>query len=235
MSVRAFIVDGHAPCRDGLRSLLDQEEGFGVVGEAASGSEAIRLAGRSDVDVLVTEIATRGTPGEDIAAKLLAKRPDLHVVVLTMLEDEHYLRKFLAIGVKGFVLKRSPTQELMRAIRAAIKGQHYVDPALTPHVMAACVSNAAQAAPEEPELLSPRAKEICYLLALGYTSREIARRLQLSPRTVEAHRARLMKKLSLTSRWDIVRYAFDSGRLRPGSPLPRLGPRNPGRGMLGPC
>jgi two-component system response regulator NreC len=152
-----------------------------------------------------------GMPTAKVAERLLKKRPDLAIVVLTMHEDAYYLREFLKIGARGFVLKKSTGRELVRAIRAVVDGNHYVDPALTSEVVDAYVDRADKRPSGRVGALTTREREVCGLLAYGHTNNEIAEKLSISARTVESHRARIMSKLELSSRADLVRFAMDHG------------------------
>lgn len=215
MSTRVLIADDHAVFRSGLRALLEKEPDLEVVGEAADGFEAIKEIEEKDVDVLLLDITMPGIPGPRVAETALERRPRLAIVVLTMHEDEYYLRELLKIGVRGFVVKRSTGRELVQAIRSARQGEEYIDPTLAGRVISGYVSDRPKKGKGgRLELLTPREREVCRLLAFGHTNPEIAETLCISARTVETHRANVMDKLGLRSRAELVRFAIDHGLLK---------------------
>jgi DNA-binding NarL/FixJ family response regulator len=214
MPIRVLITDDHAVFRSGLRALLEKEPSFEVVGEAGSGIETLRALDHLPVDVLLLDISMPGLPGARTAQEALRKRPNLAVVVLTMHEDEYYLQELLRIGVRGYVLKKSTGTELVHAIRAAYRGDSYIDPALAHLVISPYVGKPSTRELGHLGLLTPREQEVCRLLAYGYTNAEVARQLFISDRTVETHRNNIMGKLDLKSRAELVRFAIDNGLLK---------------------
>lgn len=215
MKIRLFIADDHAVFRSGLVALLEQQSDLEVVGEAATGPAAITLVPQHGVDVLLLDISLPGATGPRVAEALLAQRPHLAIVVLTMHDDPHYLRELLKIGARAFVLKHSPVSDLIRAIRIAHAGRRYVDPLLTDHLVDPLVGPARSPGPPVgADLLTPREREVCEALAYGHTNPEIAERLGISIRTVETHRMHIMAKLKIGSRAELVRFAIDHGILR---------------------
>lgn len=213
MPIKVFITDDHAVLRGGLHALLETERDITIVGEASSGLDAIRALEETPMDVLVLDISMPGLPGARTAEELLRRRPTLGIVVLTMHEDEYYLREMLRIGVRGYVLKKSSGTELVHAIRAAYRGESYIDPALASLVISPYVGKTSAKEPGRLGLLTPREQEVCRLLAYGYTNAEVAEKLFISDRTVETHRTNIMGKLSLGSRAELVRFAIDNGLL----------------------
>jgi len=215
MKIRLFIADDHAVFRGGLVAMLEQQPDLVVVGEAGTGTETIAQVPGLTVDVLLLDISLPDLPGPRVAEEILAARPRLAIVVLTMHEDPHYLRELLRIGARGFVLKRSPPADLIRAIRTAHAGRRYVDPVLTDYLVDPLVGRAQRTgAKTGAERLTPREREVCEALAYGHTNPEIADLLGISVRTVETHRMRIMSKLELSSRAELVRFAIDHGILR---------------------
>lgn len=214
MPIRILIADDHAVFRSGLRALLEKEDDLEVVAETGDGFATVEAAGRSDVDVLLLDITMPGMRGPKIAEAALSQRPQLAIVVLTMHEDEYYLQELFRIGARAFVLKKSTGTDLVQAIRAAHGGQPYIDPALAGDVLCSFVGGPRPAeGTARIDLLTPREREVCTLLAYGHTNAEIAGKLHISERTVETHRTHIMGKLTLNSRAELVRFALDNGLL----------------------
>ncbi len=215
MTVSILIVDDHGVLRAGLRALLNAEEDFQVVGEAASGQEAVRLATRLRPDVVLMDISLPDMDGLEVTRLLVQQLLGVCVLLLTVHEDEALVREALQAGAAGYVVKRAVESELIDAIRAVAAGHLYIHPSLTRAVL-----NGGRAAPVSSlpaECLTAREIEVLRLLAQGYTNRQIAELLKLSIRTVESHRANLRAKLDLDSRVDLVRYATRHGLLTSGN------------------
>ncbi len=214
MNIRVIIADDHAVFRSGLRALLEKEPDLEVVQETGDGFETIRAVEVTEVDVLILDISMPGLPGPRVAETLLKKNPDLPIVILTMHEDEYYLQELFKIGVQAFVLKKSTGSEVVQAIRAAHRGEQFIDPSLTGVFITSYVGGTRSIRKKEKEDLTPREKEVCQHLAYGHTNAEIAEKLFISERTVETHRTNIMSKLELKSRAELVRYAIDNGMLK---------------------
>ena len=214
MPIRILIADDHAIFRCGLRSFLEKQEDFEIVGESGDGFETIKFVTENEVDILLLDISMPGPPAAKVAQEILKNKPHIAIVVLTMHEDEYYLQEFLKIGVHAFVLKKSTATELVTAIRAAFEGKHYVDPALSDYVVSSYVGRPATKKSGGISLLSQREREVLRLLALGFTNEEVAKDLFISKRTVESHRANIMEKLGLKSRAELVRFAIENELLR---------------------
>jgi DNA-binding NarL/FixJ family response regulator len=215
MSVRVVIADDHAVFRSGLKALLERESGLEVVAEAGDGFEALKAVSENKADVLVLDLSLPGLSGVKVAESVRAEYPHLAIVVLTMHEDDYYLRELLKIGVQGFVLKKSTGKELLRAIRMANRGEQYIDPSLAGRVLSSLIGGGTRKRESgRLGLLTRREVEVCKLLAYGNTNAEIAEQLCISERTVETHRANCMAKLELKSRADLVRIAIENGLLK---------------------
>jgi two-component system, NarL family, response regulator NreC len=218
MPIRVFIADDHAVFRSGLRVLLERESDIEVVGESGNGFDTLRSITEMDptnLDVLILDVAMPGLPGSKVAEAVLKEKPQLAIVVLTMHEDEYYLQELFRLGVRAYVLKKSTGTDVVQAIRAARKGEQYIDPALAGLVISTYVGRQ----PKKPKtnrlnLMTPRELEVMTLLAYGYTNAEIAQKLCISERTVESHRNNLMTKLEFKSRAELVRFAIDNGMLK---------------------
>ncbi len=216
MPIRILIADDHAVFRTGLKAMLEKESDLRVVGESGDGFATVEAAPSLEIDVLLLDISMPNLSGAKVAEMVLKKRPNLAIVILTMHEDEYYLREFLKIGVRGFVLKKSTGTDLLKAIRAAYDGEQFVDPLLAGQVISTYVgAPPGKKTGSRQDLLTPREREVCILLAYGHTNGEIAEKLIISERTVESHRSHLMSKLNLKTRAELVRFAIDNGLLKP--------------------
>ena len=204
MAVRILVADDHGVLRAGLAALLGTEPGFEVVGEAASGEEALRLAAEKKPDVVLLDVEMPGMGGVE-AMKILRQRlPGTRVLFLTMHEDAALARQALLAGASGYIVKRAIESELVGAIHAVCRDEVYVHPALTRGLLSAAASAPP---PADASPLTRRESGILRLLALGYTNRQIGEELGLSIRTAESHRANIMGKLGLRSRAELVRWA----------------------------
>ncbi len=210
--IRVLIVEDHETVREGLRLIIDTQEDMQVCGEAGDGREAIRLAQELIPDVLLMDISMPGLNGLTAAAKLKRVAPQIKILTLTRHTDEAYLQELLQAGVSGYVLKQSAASELLRAIRAVASGGNYLDPAMTGKVFGNYVGKSAKPRGEtRGAQLTERESESLRHIALGYSNKEIAERLYISVKTVEAHKANALRKLDMHSRIDIVRYAILQG------------------------
>lgn len=215
MPVRILIADDHAVFRSGLKALLEQEPDMEVVGETGDGYETIRAVEETDVDVLILDITMPGLTGPKVAESVLKNKPSLKIVVLTMHEDNYYLQELFRLGVRAYVLKKSTGTDVVQAIKAAIKGDEYIDPALTNVVISSFVGRPSKKRKAgRLNLTTQREQEVLTLLAYGHTNGEIADKLCISERTVETHRNNIMSKLELKSRAELVRFAIDNGLLK---------------------
>lgn len=214
MSIRIVIADDHAVFRSGLRALLEKESDFEIVGEAGTGTETVKLASKTDFDVLLLDINMPEMTGPAVAEEVLKKCGQVAIVVLTMHDDEYYLQELFKIGVRGFVLKKSTGTDLIQAIRAVNCGKQYIDPSLTSYVISPYVGDRKKNTSGRKNLLTPREQEICSLLAYGHTNSEIAEKLYISERTVETHRSNIFSKLNLKNRAELVRFAIDNNLMK---------------------
>lgn len=213
MAIRIIIADDHAMFRAGIRGLLEKEADIEVIAETGNGFDTIRAVSKHQVDVLLLDLGLPGLSGARVAEAVLEEKPSLAVVVLTMHDEEFYLRELLKIGARAFVLKKSSGKELVQAIRSSHRGERYVDPSLAGRVLGAFY-DPSPTAEKRLDVLTPREKEVCTLLAYGYTNTEIAQKLFISDRTVETHRSNITAKLDLNSRAEIVQFAIDHGLLK---------------------
>lgn len=211
--IRIVIADDHRTLREGLRSLMNSQPDLEVVGEASDGREAIQLAQQLSPDVLLMDISMPGMNGLEATKKVKAQCPNIRVLTLTRHSDDGFLKQLLAAGASGYALKLSSGDDLMRAVRTVSAGGTYIDPAIAEKLVSSQVRS-VKAGPAPRVDLSEREEEVLHLIAWGYSNKEIASRLNLSVKTVEAHKANAMQKLNMTGRVDIVRYAVLRGWLQ---------------------
>jgi two-component system response regulator NreC len=207
-----LIADDHALVRAGLRALLEAQPDMEIVGEADSGVVVERLCVQLSPDVVLMDLTMPGRGGIAATRDVRSACPGAKVIALTMHEDETYARQAASAGASGFILKRALAHELVEAIRSVHRGGRPVAPE-----MASAFSSVMTDRPKSPESsggigqLSEREREVVALVALGHTNAEIGARLHISEKTVETHRAHVLRKLGLRTRADIVRFAIEHG------------------------
>ncbi|MCL5265256.1 MAG: response regulator transcription factor [Chloroflexi bacterium] len=214
--IHVLLVDDHPVLRVGLRTLIENERDMEVVGEAGDGDEAVLLAERLCPDVVVMDISMPGTNGLEATRRIrkLDHRKPIQVLVLTVHAQERYLFPVLQAGGAGYLLKSSADTELIDAIRVVAKGGAFLYPSATRLLMEDYLQRAKSGEEQDSyELLGDRERDVLRMTAEGYTGAEIAEKLSLSPKTVETYRSRIMEKLGLHSRADLVRYALRKGLL----------------------
>jgi two-component system response regulator NreC len=206
--IRILVVDDHAVVRSGLKLLLSREDDMEPVGEAGEARTAVQMARQLEPDVVLMDVVMPGATGVDAAAEIRHVLPTARILMLSMQDDPSYVRQAFTNGAMGYVLKEAADAELVTAIRRVASGEQYVHPTL-----GAKLVGDGGAAKHADDPLSDREREVLSLLALGHTNQEIADRLVVSVRTVEAHRAHILTKLRLSTRAELVRYAIDAGLL----------------------
>ena len=211
--MRVLLAENHETVREGLKMIIDREPDMEIVGEAADGHEAIDRALHLEPNVIVMDISMPGLNGLKATRKLKAVRPEIQVVALTRHREGGYLQELLQAGASGYVLKQSSSEELIRAIRAVGSGKSYLDPAVTTAIVNNYSGGQANLDAGSVAKLSNREQEVLRLIASGYSNKEIAAQLEISVKTVEAHKANSMRKIGLRSRIDIVNYALLQGWL----------------------
>jgi DNA-binding NarL/FixJ family response regulator len=209
VALKILIVDDHGVLRAGLRALLNDESGYEVVGEAATSDEAMRAALALKPDVVLLDLSLPGAGGIAVARQLRDKLPETKVLILTVHEDAALLREALNVGASGYVIKRAAESELLAAIEAARRGDLYVHPSMTRALLEGEPPALSRSRRNDPEALTNREVEVLKLLTRGFTNGQIADSLELSVRTVETHRANILRKLGLSSRAELVRWASD--------------------------
>ncbi len=211
--LRVLLADDHVTVRHGLKLLIDGQDDMKVVAEASDGATAVQRAIELKPDVVVMDISMPGMNGLVATRTLKEQQPDMAVVTLTRHGDDAYLQELLRAGVSGYVLKQSAPAELLQAIRVAAAGGQYLDSTLTARVTAGFLAREGRRVGKVAATISDRESGVLRLIASGYSNKEIAARLDLSVKTVEAHKANAMRKLGLAGRIDIVRYAILQGWL----------------------
>ncbi len=217
MSIRILIADDHGVIRAGLRALLAGFPDLTVVGEASDGGEAITKAVELKPDILLMDLSMPNLGGIEATRQLSQTELSVRILILTVHEDESLLKEVIRAGAAGYIVKRAAQEDLLHAIRVVARGDLYVHPSMTRSLFNE-PSPAVASKVSEVETLTLREIEVLQLLAKGYTNRQIAEHLSLSPRTVEGHRANLSGKLGLRSRVELVEYAEKHGLLKATEP-----------------
>jgi len=207
---KVLIADDHAIVRTGLRTLLKAEPSMEFVGEATGGYEAIKLVEETSPDVLLLDLSMPDLDGIAVTKQIKPRFPNVHILILTIHEDQAMLKEAIRSGASGYILKRAAESELISAINIIMRGDMYVDPAMMRDLLDETVSP-SRIQDEIFESLTPRETEVLTYIVQGYTNRQIGEVLNISVRTVEGHRANLSGKLGLQSRVDLVRYAREHG------------------------
>ncbi len=201
--IRLFLVDDHPLVRDGLRSRLGGLPHLRIVGEAGGAAEALARIEVAAPDLVLMDVGMKEVNGLDLAALLLERHPSLRVLMLSMYDNPAYVQRALQAGARGYVLKDAPASEIVAAIEAVAAGGTFLSPAVSQGLFR---SQAAR------PLLTPRESEILAALGRGQTSKQIARELGLSVRTVEAHRQNIKRRLELDSMAELIKYAVEHAR-----------------------
>jgi DNA-binding NarL/FixJ family response regulator len=212
--IRVVLADDHTLLRAGIRLLLEEMDGIEVVAEAANGFEALEQLEAHRPEILLTDIAMPGVGGLDLTARVISEHPQTRVVILSMHKDEEYVRRAMIAGASGYLLKDSDTEELGLALRAVARGETYLSPAVSKHLVADYRKHAGATSGPATNL-SPRQREVLLLIAGGLTTKAIAKRLDISVKTVEWHRAHLMERLGIHDVASLVRYAMKIGLIAP--------------------
>jgi two-component system, NarL family, response regulator NreC len=211
--LRILLADDHVTVRHGLKLLVDGQPDMKVIAEASDGASAVRKTLEVKPDVVVMDISMPGMNGLVATRTLRKALPTIAIVTLTRHGDDAYLQELLRAGVSAYVLKQSAPTELLQAIRAAAAGGQYLDSTLTSRVTAGFLGIEGKRISKAGASITERESGVLRLIASGYSNKEIAARLSLSVKTVEAHKANAMRKLGLTGRIDIVKYAVLQGWL----------------------
>ena len=210
--MRILLADDHGIVRRGLKSLLESQPGYTVIGEAADGLEALRLCGELSPDLLIIDISMPMMNGIEVAARVQKLDPSPGVIILSMHVDESYIMRALGAGARGYLVKDATDEDLIPAIRAVASGKPFFSPAVSAVLMEDYVRQLrARGLSDSYHLLTDREREILQLLAEGRSNKEVATLLEVGLSTVETHRANLMQKLNLHNTAEIVLYAVRKG------------------------
>ena len=211
MSIRVLLVEDHQMVREGLRSLLEHQDGIEVVGEATDGRSAVCLVRQVSPAVVVMDVSMPGLNGVEATRQIMTEMPGVKVIGLSMHTDKRFIMEMLRAGASGYLLKASAFDELVRAISVVATGQVYLSPRIAGLIVNTCIE--AETEPEASPflLLTPREREVLQLLAEGKTAKEIARLFRVARKTVDAHRQHIMDKLRLHTLADLIKYAIKEG------------------------
>jgi len=215
VTIAILLADQHRLWRQGLRALLEAEDGMEVVAEAGDGHLAVTLAQAKNPDVVLIEVDLPGLNGVEATARIHEACPSVKIVALSGLSDPGAVTAMLLSGASGFVLKHTGQADLMAAIRTAVGGRTYLSPLIAGVVVDDLLHRSPRGIKAPADLLTAREREVLQLLAEGHTSREIGRLLEISARTVDTHRRRIMKKLQLRTLAGLVKFAVREGLTSP--------------------
>lgn len=211
--ITILLADDHQIVRQGLRKLLEEQNGFLVVGETGDGLEAVTLVETLRPQILVVDIVMPGLNGLDVIRSVRQRSGNTRIIVLSMHSNEAYVVEALRNGASGYLLKESSSTELIRAIQAVVTGNRYLTAALGEHALDLYYDKVGHAISDPYELLTERERQVLHLAAEGCSNAEIGDRLSIGVRTVETHRANLMQKLRLKNQNELLRYATQRGLL----------------------
>ncbi len=212
--IKILLADDHAMFRSGIRALLEGESSMEVVGEASSGDEAVDQARRLDPTVVVMDLSMPESDGLEATRRIAALDLDTRVLVLTVHAEEEYLVPVVEAGASGYLTKTSADRDLVEAIRVVARGEVYLPPQATKLLLQEYKASEQDEDTSRLHKLSSREQEVLALTAEGYSSREIGKKLFISPKTVDTYRSRIMKKLKLNHRSELVRFALRVGLLK---------------------
>ncbi len=209
--IRVLLAEDHTIVRQGIRSLLDDEAGIEVIGEAEDGREAIQMTQQLLPDVVLMDIAMPGLNGLEATRQVKALFPEIKVLILTMHADEEYVYQILRAGASGYVVKKAAVTELVLAIQAVYRGDSFLSPSISGKVIEEYIRKAEAMTVNRYDRLTDREREVLQLIAEGHSSQEIAELLHITEGTVRSHRASLMDKLDIHSAAGLTRYAIRKG------------------------
>ncbi len=216
MSIRIVLADDHAIVRQGLSRAIEQEDNMEVVGQASNGRDTIDVVRELSPDILITDISMPDLNGVEATRQILRELPDVKVVALSMHSSRQFVMEMFKAGAVGYLLKDCDYDELVKAIHAVADGRIYVSPSIGDVIVDDLIGgNSGGETPSAFSVLTPREREVLQLMAEGNTTRQIALRLYISPKTVEAHRLRVMNKLDIDNVAQLTKYAIQEGLTSP--------------------
>lgn len=208
MSIRVIIADDHKIVREGLRSILQHDLKMDVVGQASNGRGAIELARELNPDVVIMDISMPDLNGMEATRRILEENSSIEIIALSMHSDERFVSEMLKAGASGYLLKDCALDELERAIRTVLAHQTYISPAIAGTVVKDYVHHLSN---KQPSVLTPREREVLQMIAEGKSAKQIAHQLNVSIKTVEAHRKHIMEKLDIYTVAELTKYAIRAG------------------------
>jgi len=211
---RILVADDHPIVRSGLRRVLDAKPDMQVVAEAEDGAEAVRLALAEDVHVAILDVSMPKMTGIQAADELHKRKPDLKLLMLSMYDSEQFLFESLRAGASGYVLKSGADQDIVEAIRRTMRGQSFLYPSAISTLMRDFVERGRPDDEQQLDILTPRELQVLKLIAEAYSSKEIAKELVISVKTVERHRQNILDKLGMSDRVELTRYAIRRGLIQ---------------------
>jgi two-component system response regulator NreC len=206
--IKIILADDHHVVRKGLKALLSSEADFNIIGEAGDGLEAVRIVEEFQPDVLILDLMMAGINGLEVTRQLNKKCPDTGIVILSMHSNEAYVLEALRSGAKAFVLKESPPEELIGAVRSVAGGKRFLSAPLSERAIEAYTQKTEVKASDPIDQLTTREREILQLTVQGYSNADVASRLYISPRTVETHRTNMMRKLDIHNHSQLIQFAI---------------------------
>ncbi|MBW2412021.1 MAG: response regulator transcription factor [Deltaproteobacteria bacterium] len=210
--IKIVLAEDHTILREGLKALLSSDPQFEIIGEAADGRKAVRCVEKLEPDLILMDLSMPRMSGMEAIREIKNRYPEIRIIALTVHKTDEYLHTTLQAGADGYVLKDATHDELMLAIKKVMKGHSYLSPGVSEKVIEGYLEGKVSAMPDSPwETLSPREREVLKLIAEGYKNKEIADDLCISLKTVEKHRANLMKKLDLHNAAALTVYAMQKG------------------------
>ncbi len=211
MKTKVLLADDHAMMRGGLRMLLEQNAELAVVGEAEDGRETVRLVKKLSPDVVVMDIAMPDMNGIEATRQIVADHPGVKVIALSMHSDRHFVSEMLKAGATAYLLKQCAVDELLAAIKTVLKNQTYLSPCISGVVVDHFVRSSSKSEPSAFSHLTDREREVLQLMAEGKSSKVIANQLNLSIKTIETHRMKIMEKLNIHTVAELTKYAIREG------------------------
>ena len=215
MTIKVLIADDHQIVREGLRSMLEKEPGIIVVGEAEEGRTTLRLARELTPDVIIMDVAMPDLNGIEATRQIVAEFPAIKVIALSMHDDRRFVLHMIKAGAKGYLLKDSAFKDLAKAIRVVVANKTYLSSEIADIVVKDYLATTASEESSAFSLLSPREREVLQLIAEGKTSNQVAENLHVSIKTVETHRAQLLRKLKVKSVAELTKFAIREGLTTP--------------------
>ena len=207
---RILVADDHPIVRSGLKKVLDAQPDLEVVAEAEDGAEAVKKALAGDVDLAILDVSMPRTTGIQAAEELRKRKPELRLLMLSMYDSEQFLFQSLKAGASGYVLKSDADHHIVEAVRRTMRGQSF----LYPSAVSSLVKDVVERGDEDFEVLTPRELQVLKLIAEAYSSKEIAKELVISVKTVERHRQNILDKLGMSDRVELTRYAIRRGLIQ---------------------